>query len=132
MSGAGYTPRKDSTAVRAIEFMKTQPAGTPFTPGELAEGIGAAKAGMATQLRKAIDAGLVLAGRAGNQSTYSLPVEPEPGDGSIGITTYDDGDVQVTGLSQTDEGVMFTREQLQQLVTHVITPHVVLPARSQA
>lgn len=122
---AGYIPREGGVAHRCIEHMKTGDPGQAFRSAELADAVGAARTGISTQLRKALDAGLVVITGAGSRTAYSLPAEPEPGDGTLVIATYSDGDVSVLGGMLAEDGsIMYTREQVTQLVQQMTRPHV--------
>jgi hypothetical protein len=126
-----YTPREGTLPALVIEHLESQEAGYQVDNAYIVENLGGNKSSVATQLRKALEAGLLVAEKSGKGWVYSLPEAPAPADGPLEIATYTDGDVEVCGMATTDNGVMFTRKQLQQLVEHLTTPHVKLPARSE-
>jgi hypothetical protein len=123
-----YTPRAGSLAQKVIDHL-TEHGGT-LTSGEIAQTFGHA-GGVSTLLRKAVEVGLLTAEKISNAFTYSLPepeAEPAPTDGKLQISFYHDGDVGVVGATITDDGVVFTKDQLVQLFQRVTTPHIVLTA----
>lgn len=124
----GYKPRAGTTAATILEFFEKQPAGAEFTGHELEAKLKVKCAAMA--LRKAVEAGVVVTSKRSNAYVFSLVAPPQPSDGKLTIGNYSDGDVVVQGVQvNEDESVTFTRDQLQQLLQHVTTPHIVgLPA----
>lgn len=131
-SAAENTFRPGTKPHKAVEYFAAHPK-KRLTRDELANAIGVPPAGLSTALLPAIEAGLLGGEKSGRGYTYFAPEPAEPPaatDGKLDIVTYADGDVGVSGMAITDEGTVFTREQLLQLITHVTTPHVKLPGRA--
>jgi hypothetical protein len=117
-----------ATAQAAIDYFAANPSITSMASMELADAIGASRANFPKQLSLAVNDGRLIAERVGNTMVYS-PAEPAaPANGKLEIVTYADGDIGVSGMVTTDEGALFTKDQLKQLFTHVTTPHLVLGA----
>lgn len=119
-----YAPREGSIPHKVIEHLKRLEPEAMITSAEIVELFNAG-AGMSTQLRKCVDAGLLVAQRSGRSMAYSLPPPTEPSDGKLVIASWSDGDVMVRGGQAGDDGsVVYTREQMDQLVKHVTQPHI--------
>jgi hypothetical protein len=135
MSKAEYTPRATSLAGKVIDYLEGNP-GAKLTRDDIGKRFATNPKTVAALMRPAVDAGLVRTEKEGNANVYcALEDAPpqEPGDGKLNITTYADGDVGIGGLIVAEDGsVLITREQLQQLFSHVTTPHVVFTMPTQA
>jgi hypothetical protein len=125
-----YTPREGTLPALVIAHLESQEAGYQVDNAYIVENLGGNKSSVATQLKKALVAGLLVAEKSGKGWVYSLPEAPAPTNGKLDIVTYADGDVGVSGMAITEDGAVFTREQLVQLLTHVTTPHVQMPGRA--
>jgi hypothetical protein len=128
----GYTPREGTTAHTIIEWLRKQPAGTAMSGAELDEKL---KVNFSSaSLKPAIEAGVIDAVKQGRGYVFSLAAPPQPSDGKLTIGSWSDGDVTVEGGTPNEDGsVTYTRQQLQQLVLHVTTPHLasLAPAGAQ-
>jgi hypothetical protein len=126
----GYVPRAGTTAHKIIEFLKKQPAGASFTGPEFEAKLKVKHASQ--QLRKALEADIVVAEKRGNAFAYSLPAPPQPTDGKLTIGSWSDGDVIVQGGTPNEDGsVTYTRDQVLQLIRFVTAPHVGMPVHSE-
>lgn len=121
-----YTPRKGTVAHTILEFLRKQAPGAQFTGKQLQDKL---KVKWATiGLRKAVEAGVIVVEKLGNEHAYSLPAPPQPPDGRLTIACWSDGDTMVVGGQSNEDGsVTFTREQLLQLVAFVSQPALVMP-----
>ena len=124
-SNQPFTPRAGSLAQRVIDHLTTN--GGTLNAVEIHEQFGGALSAVATQLRKATDAGFLLATKQGKSYAWSLPEagavsetdETEP----MLIGAWSDGDVTVKGLAVADDGtVIFTAVQISQLISHLTRP----------
>jgi hypothetical protein len=119
-----YVPRKGSIPDRVIKHLEEH--GGSLLGSEIAKMYGGGGKGIATQLHRAVDAGLLAIEKSGISYVYSLP-QPISTDGELQIASYSDGDVSVSGGTPLEDGgVMYTKAQIEQLVRHVSLPHVSL------
>ncbi len=130
---APYQPRPGSVLTKVLDYLAANPQAT-LTKEDIAAAYGCASVSVAALLRPAIKAGLITVRREGLASIYGLgagtapTAEPEPA-GPLQIATWNDGDVLVKGhIENVDGTITFSRAQIQQLITHVTTPHIALPA----
>jgi predicted transcriptional regulator len=127
---AAYAPREGSVAAKVIAFLAANPQ-RKLTKENIADKFGCASVSVSTLMRPLIDAGMVATEKTGNAYVYSHPepTEPEqPGDGKLQIASWSDGDVLVKGHTENQNGsITLSRDQLQQLIAHVTTPHIALP-----
>jgi hypothetical protein len=125
-AASDYTPREGTNAATILAFLRAHP-GT-YRSGDLREAAGVTKGNFTPAIRALVDAGLVTKAGLGVATEYTLDgVAPPQGDSALQIAAYNDGDVAVAGGRPTsDGGVMYTREQLQQLLEFVTRPHLPL------
>lgn len=123
-----YSPREGTKAHLALEYFQANP-GARLTTGEVAAELDIAPAGLSTQLLPLVDNGLLGADKNGRGYIYFLPKPSPANDGKLQIASWADGDVSVEGGTATESGVLYTREQIQQLVDHVTRPHTDLSGR---
>jgi hypothetical protein len=130
-----YRPPAGSTAEAVVDHL--QKHGGTLDGEQIAKKFGGIARNVSTCLRKAVEAGILVADREGQRYVWSLPTsqpDAQEDDERLEIANYNDGDVVVIGGTENKDGsVTYTRKQVEQFIAHVTTPHIVLPAaREQA
>jgi hypothetical protein len=126
-----YKVREGSLAHKVIEHLTAQGAGANMSSAEIKQLFSTNT--VAGNLANAITHGMLAADGKGRATRYRLAQEPEPAaDPATEPLTYaihSDGDVQVYGGSQCEDGsVMYTRAHIAQLFEAITRPHTPLPA----
>jgi hypothetical protein len=127
-----YRPPAGSTAEAVVAHL--QKHGGALDGEQIAKKFGGVARNVSTCLRKAVEAGVLVAAREGQRYAWSLPssdpkaTAQEQEETPLQIANYNDGDVVVTGGTENKDGsVTYTRKQVEQFIEHVTTPHIVLP-----
>jgi hypothetical protein len=128
-----YRPPSGSTAQSVIAHLEKH--GGTLDGEQIAKKFGGEARNVSTCLRKAVEAGLLSAERAGQRFVWSLPTKQPQAAAEVAtappllIANYNDGDVVVSGHTENKDGsVTYTRSQVEQFIAHVTRPHIVLPA----
>lgn len=122
-----YSPPNGSTAAKVIAHLEKH--GGSLERDRIAKLCGIKPVGVSSNLRSAVNAGLLEVERTAHGFSYSLAAAGAPAKdeqpSKLLIGCYSDGDVVVKGGTlNVDDSVTYTREQLQQLLEHCTRPHV--------
>lgn len=131
MNAPAFVPREGTHSAKLLDFLRMHP-GEQFRTAVLRDRCGIPQTSMGNSMKPLLDAGLVSKTGAGYAVAYQAADAPRSPHGPLLIEAFSDGDVHVLGGSPTEEdGVLYTREQLQQLLVFVTRPLVQLPGASQ-